>query len=162
MNKRGQVEQVFFYIFAIIVTAFIIFLGVKGVSYVITMASNVELVNFEKDINSQTKGNYDLNAGSITEKQIFVPTNLDVVCFVDQGITDFSMIKNNIVEQKISGLVKTGVKDENVYFSIKQNIISFKVENIKAKNGIQCKENPGNSIIIHMENKGSYTEVSLK
>ena len=162
MNKRGQIEQVFFYIFAIIVTAFILFLGIKGISYVMSTGSRVEIANFETDINSQTKINFNLNTGSITEKEIFAPTNLDVICFVDPGTTDFSIIKNSVVGQKISGLVKTGVKDENVYFSIKQNINSFKVENIKTKNGIQCKENPGGRVILHMENKGSYTEVSLK
>jgi len=163
MNKRGQIQQVFFYIFAIIVTAFILFLGIRGIYYLMETGSSVETVNFRININSQIKTNYNYNIGSVTEEDIFTPANLDVICFIDPDANpDFSIIKDSSIRQKISGLVKTGVKDENVYFSIKKEIDSFKVENMKAKNGIQCRENPGSRIVMHMENKGSYTEASLK
>lgn len=156
-------EQVFFYIFAIIVTAVILFLGIKAVGYLLETGSGVETANFKLDINSQIKKNFDLNTGSLTQEKIYAPANLDVVCFIDPSEDmDFNLIKDPAIRQKISGLAKSGVKDENVYFSIKKQLDSFKVDNMKPKNNIQCKENPGGQIIIQMENKGSYTEITLK
>ena len=109
MNKRGQIQQVFFYIFAIIVTAFILFLGIRGIYYLMETGSGVETANFKININSQIKTNHNYNLGSVTEEDIFTPANLDIICFIDPDVNlDFSIIKDNIVRQKISGLVKTG------------------------------------------------------
>lgn len=156
-------EQLFVYIFAIIVTAAILFLGIKAVGYLMNTGSSVEITNFELDIASQIKKNFDLNTLSLTQAKIYAPSNLDIVCFIDPGANlDFGSIQNSVVRQKISGLVKSGAKDENVYFSIKKQVDSFKVDNMKPKNNIQCKENPNGQITLQMENKGSYTEVSLK
>ena len=163
MSKRGQMEQVFFYIFAIIVTAVILFLGIKAVGYLLETGSGVETANFKLDINSHIKKNFDLNQISLTQEKIYTPSTMDVVCFIDPSVDlDFNLIKNSLVRQKISGLVKSGAKDENVYFSIKKQVDSFEVDNMKPKNNIQCKENPGGQITLQMENKGSYTEITLK
>lgn len=161
MNKRGQMQQVFFYIFAIIVTALILFLGIKGIYYVKTTGSEVEITNFITDIKSATQKNYNLGFGSVTSKELFTPSELTLVCFLDpEKRIDFSVISDPALKQKISLLSEQ--KDENVYINLqaKDNPLrSYKINNLKPKNDIQCIENPTDSIVLIFENKGKYAEV---
>lgn len=161
MNKRGQTEQIFVYIFAIIVTALILYFGIKGIIYIIHIGGGVETANFITDIKSAAQKNYDLGYTSRTSKELLVPKNLETICFINPDEKpDLSIIQNQNTKNAISIMTKT--KEENLYFNIKGGRIEpILIEHLKAKNGIQCKQGLFDRISLVFENKGNFAEVEI-
>lgn len=159
--KKGQTEQIFFYIFAIIVTAVILFLGMKAIGYTKTIGSQVELTNFITDIKSGAEKNFNLGLGSRTKTSLITLPNTNIICFLNPDETiDFSTIKNSKSRQIISKIYK--LQDSNMYISIDNKFENYNIKNIKVKNGIQCKEEPFQGFTLLFENKGSYSELEIE
>lgn len=160
MNKKAQTEQIFQYIFVLVVTAAVIFIGFKGVGYIKNTGQDVELANFYTDVKAGVERNYNLGELSKTDLDLLAPPNTRLICFLNpKEVDDFSVIKDQTLRTKISGL--SNAKDDNLYISLKEKMVTYKIENMKAKDGIQCKQQPGDLKLI-FENKGAYTELEIK
>ena len=161
INKKAQTEQIFFYIFAIIVTAVILFLGMKAIGYTKTIGSQVDLARFITDVNNGAQKNFDLGTGSLTKIDLYNPLGTKIICFLNpKENIDFSIIKDSKLQQEISSLSK--LKDSNMYIGVENELKAYNIENVKAKNGIQCKQEPFSGLSLIFENKGLYSEVEIK
>ncbi len=84
MNKKGMDQQIFTYIFAMIVLGLIIFFGIKMIKGVGDTAHAVENVKFKKDIDNQVQKIYSYSPGSKANLEIKgVPNGIKAVCFID-------------------------------------------------------------------------------
>jgi len=98
-NKKAQVSQVFIYVLAIIVFAFVLLYGYKAISKILQTQENVEIVRLEKDIISAIK---KTGYKDVIIKGLDIPSKYLKVCFVD--------LSN---EPTTSGSLKTRICDNS-------------------------------------------------
>ncbi|MEK6903818.1 MAG: hypothetical protein AABW64_04190 [Nanoarchaeota archaeon] len=81
--KRGVSNLVFIFLFALILMALILAFGIKSFMGVKEAADLVELLTFEKNVNTAVQQYYSFDAGSSAEKTFAVPSKITSVCFFD-------------------------------------------------------------------------------
>lgn len=82
MNKKGQIQQLFIYIMAIIVIGFLVLFGYRMIDKLFNQKCDVEQQSFYtqlgQDLGRSTR--YD----SISEGKLTKPCNYEQICFVDK------------------------------------------------------------------------------
>jgi len=158
--KRGQLDQPFVIIFALVVASVILILGYYSISGLIKTADSVETAKFYSDLKKNVETYYNYASGTNAQIKLNVPEGISGVCFVELNSVDESDIKYMGVAEDVGAFKKTA--DYNVFFSIKENIkpISpLRIERLKPKENPLCKDTIGRLDIV-LTNKGSYVEVS--
>ena len=158
--KRGQLDQPFVIIFALVVASVILILGYYSISGLIKTADSVETAKFYNDLKKNVETYYNYASGTNAQIKLNVPEGINGVCFVELNSVDESDIKYKGVAEDVGAFKKTA--DYNVFFSIKENIkpISpLRIERLKPKENPLCKDTIGRLDIV-LTNKGSYVEVS--
>ena len=158
--KRGQLDQPFIIIFALVVASVILILGYYSISGLIKTADSVETAKFYNDLKKNVETYYNYASGTNAQIKLNVPEGITGVCFVELNSVDEGDIKYKGVAEDVSAFKKTA--DYNVFFSIKENIkpISpLRIEKLKPKENPICKDTIGRLEIV-LTNKGSYVEVS--
>lgn len=110
MKKRGAIDQIFVYIFALIVAALIIGFGYYIITNVLKLGKEVETIKFKQDLEKNINLYYDFAPGTSANVQIRVPDGIKAVCFIVDG--EPSGIEYKDVE-KIASILK----DKNVFFA---------------------------------------------
>ena len=92
MRKRGQLDQPFIYIFAIIVIAFIIWFGFTYLSKTNALGEKALYVQFKSDLQDAITNTYNKNEGTLltfspssANKPLALPTAIKQICFQDLG-----------------------------------------------------------------------------
>ena len=155
MKKRGQLEQPFIYIFALVVIAFIIFFGFSAIRKVTKLGESVSTVTFKSELEKQVNHFYYMDTGSRGEVSLDVPLNFKYVCFADKsGVLDKFPQQDSILRN----LVKT--TDRNIYLLPAEGnkIESYTIANVRGSENPFCVLNSKGLIVFILENKGDYVE----
>ncbi len=115
MNKKGQAQQVFIYMMAIIVVGAIMLIGYKSIGNIFDQKCKVDFVDFKGNL--EEKFNLNSRYASFNEINIKVPCDYKEICFLDEGITNYDDIYSsgdNIAYKAIKQARKAGDKT-NVY-----------------------------------------------
>lgn len=158
--KRGQLDQPFVIIFALVVGAVILILGYYSVTNLMKTAGSVETAKFYSDLKRNVNIYYDFAPGSNALVKLNVPDGIRGVCFVELDDVD----ENNIKFEDVSKLVKAfkNAGDYNVFFSVDKDAEKpnpLRIDRLKPKENPLCKDTFGGLEII-LTNKGRYVEVS--
>ena len=158
--KRGQLDQPFVIIFALVVASVILILGYYSISGLIKTADSVETAKFYNDLKKNVETYYNYASGTNAQIKLNVPEGINGVCFVELNSVDESDIKYKGVAEDVGAFKKTA--DYNVFFSINKGIkpvSPLRIEKLKPKENPLCKDTIGKLEIV-LTNKGSYVEVS--
>ncbi len=154
MKKRGQLEQPFIYIFALIVIAFILFFGFNAIKKVMKLGETVSAVQFKIELEKEINHIYYLDTGSRGEVSLNVPVDFKYICFTDKG-----SVLDKFPEQ--DNLLRILAKDDKNIFLIPKtgsNVEKYSIANIKGKENPLCILSANNKFIFILENKGDHVE----
>jgi hypothetical protein len=86
--KRGQLNQVFIYILAILVIAFIFFFGYQQINNLLKLAEKTKFIEFQRDLEKAINNIYYKNPGSTIyyskdsrNKPLILPKDASKICF---------------------------------------------------------------------------------
>ena len=87
MNKRGLgVSQAFTFIVLVITFSLVMLFGYKSIAGLLVKGEQIELVQFQKDLENSIKVLYT-DFGSVREEQFKLPGKYTQICFVDMDFT---------------------------------------------------------------------------
>lgn len=86
-------QQVFIFIFALILMALVLVFGIKNLLLVTTTAEKVETLSFVEDLKKEVQTYYNFDVGSTKYLTLSVPADVNQICFFNnqlplQGISD--------------------------------------------------------------------------
>lgn len=134
MKKRGQMDQIFVYIFLVVVAGLILIFGYRGIQQVIHTGEDVEFVKFLTEFRKETDKYYYLAEGSMKKVSLRVGFGIKEVCFVGED-RDF-----DYEDEEVNALMKT-LKDKNMFFVMKkgkEKIGAQKIEHLKPAGNLLC------------------------
>src|SRR3989344_3584699 len=90
---KGMTQQIFIFIFALIMMALVLLFGVRQLSVVTTTADKVETLVFIDDFTKEIQSYTNFDIGSSKQVRLSLPSGINQVCFFDpkqpvQGISD--------------------------------------------------------------------------
>jgi len=156
MNKRGQYNKIFTFIFALIVAALIISFGYYAITNILNLSKEVETVKFKKDLEKKINAYYDFAPGTSAYVELSVPAGIKAVCFVDSG--DVKDIKYGDVKEEAEILKG----DKNVFFStVKEDTVAepFELKKFKPNPDPLCINTLDGVLDIDLVTKGDYVEI---
>ena len=160
--KRGQLEQPFVYIFALVVAALVIFLGYFLINGLLKTGKQVETIRFENDLKNEIKSIYDFSPGTTSNYKNIVPSGIKGICFIDVSNVNLEEIKYEDIKDIVSVLKDAG-SDKNMFYSVSVQVKQpppIKIDKLKPKTNLLCKSTSRGILELDMENKGSFVEVS--
>ena len=141
MNKKAINNQIFVYIFAILVIGLILIFGIRTIGQVKIKGDQAEVVKFFNDVDAIVERVYDYDVGSsVTLDKIRVPGVVKRVCFEDHD----SYV--NVYVETIPG-VDIDPNDKGI-----DNVNVDKLR-ILTNGGLICKDKIGGKIEITLEKK---------
>lgn len=156
MNSKGQIQQVFIYILAIIIVGLILLIGYKAINGMIQKSCDVQKTNFQTDIRVMIDRYNDY--GSTHVKEINTPCGYFQVCFVDSEKIGEPITTSNTI-------IKNSVHD-----NVSQNIFMMKAditepigydEKIQVEGGIICINSSSGKFNIKFTGLGKKVRISL-
>ena len=150
--KAQMVGQIFIYILAVILVAFILIYGYNAVQTFKTRAEQVSYIKFKTDVESAIKS-ISSDYGSIKKAEFLVPSGYREVCFID---LDHPVVPSG--HPIIKDSVESGVK-ENLFLVREIEEESFYVGKIEVA-GNSCIEVKAGKIKVQLEGKGDHAIIS--
>lgn len=137
MKKNAQAQQVFTYIFAIVVIGAIVLFGYKAFNNMRDKAENVAYLTFQTDLTNAVDS-MSYSYGSVSKKILTVPSGYEEVCFVD--LDCFAEKKctfdDDFKYPIIKNYVESGAK-ENVFLKDK-SFYGGNITVVEDKDGFDC------------------------
>ena len=165
--KKGQAQQIFVWIFILILAVTTLFFGIKTFRQGENLKDEVLLVDFSKNLERQINNFYYLDIGSSGKEDFILPSNVREVCFLNQTITE-NPPGNPI--NPIDGPNPTYInqlKEFSNVFIFPET--SFKQNRFKLSNFIVSSDSPyenplcipviGGRVNIKFENVGNFVEI---
>jgi len=150
--KKAQ-SHILIYIISLLIITLIIFFSLKQAENINKKRNQFEILNFKTTLqNIITKQKY-ASYNSIAEKNIFCPSETELICFVDR-----EKPFNEFTNIKLSSDIQV-YKDKNTFFYPK-NILPINLEGFSLKENPLCVKKQGNSINLKFINKGNTTLIS--
>lgn len=149
-TKAQMIGQIFIYILAVVMVAFILLYGYSAIKTFKDRAEQVAFIKFKTDLESTVKS-VSFDYGTVKKAEFLVPSGYKEVCFIDLNkptIPDDPVIEDS---------VKSGV-EKNVFLVAQVAEESFYVGNITVKD--PCMAVKGGKIKIRLEGKGNYAAIS--
>jgi hypothetical protein len=119
-KKKGEVSQIFTYISTAIVIVIVLGFGIKWLSGLLGNVSEIECVQFKKDLELRIRNNMDY--GKIDTRPLRVDCDFREVCFMSDPIFD----KDMKIDE--SGTILTRLMNHSIEGNVKQNV--FFINNI--------------------------------
>ena len=167
--KKAQLQQIFIYIFALIVIGLVLYFGVRALTGTKKVATAVEIENFIRDVRSEYETILSLGPGSYEIKSIFAPSGITEICFTADQVSETNAINeasSASIGKEIYGFKQAGSQD-NVFIIDARGTVqrSFKLEkldidNSQAGNQIVCFRVAGGRFTIRFENAGDVVKIS--
>lgn len=133
-------DQIFVYIFLVVVAGLILVFGYKGIQQVMHTGEDVEFIKFLTDFRKETDKYYYLAEGSMKKVSMRIGPDVKEVCFVGDD-RDF-----NYENEEVNVLMKS-LKDKNMFFVMvgdKERLEAQKIEHLKpAENPLCIKSSLG-------------------
>lgn len=128
--RRGAIDQVFIYIFVVIVIGFIMFFGFKQIANLNKLSEKSNYAVFKSDFSKAVDDVYYMNKGSILtfsresrNKPLALPKEIKKVCFKNNKVLLNSEKYNDFtVEHFVPA-------SEDLCINVVNGLISFKLEN---------------------------------
>lgn len=168
--KKGQLAEPFKYIFALIVIALIIWFGFFVIQKLISFGGEVGEVKFRTEIKDSIRSVYNLAPGSVDEVKFRVPSNVQYACFVNVDPFKINEIMGKLkgydeIQDVVGVLLETGGSSKNVFLQVKKGSKDLKesfyeINNLRAKEDVQCFNVLQGVMNLRLENKGKFVEVS--
>ncbi|MBI2508228.1 hypothetical protein HYV89_04720 [Candidatus Woesearchaeota archaeon] len=165
--KRGQTQEIFVWLFVLIVAAAILFFGIKLIKKSEGLKDEVLIVKLFNDIDKKLSQYYFLDKGSSGEERFLLPRNIEWVCFAKKGAINFNYLSRPHVGGEDGKLMRDilGILDEGTYVFVGPlNLYEnnrFKL-NIKIKTEVLCKEVVNGVLSLDLENKGVSDGIEVK
>ncbi|MDD5133698.1 MAG: hypothetical protein PHD81_00950 [Candidatus Nanoarchaeia archaeon] len=161
--KKAQTEQIFVFIFAMVVIAALIFLGLKLIKSTTCTADRVELANAMTNINKYINIAYNMAPGSVIQRQLAIPKSLKFFCFIDPENPDYEKIKDTTVKNIIQSRIEAGDKS-NFYWQMGGKCpaqpLQKTYDKLKISKTLYLTPDSG-TITIKLENKGDNVDIYL-
>ncbi|MBN2459265.1 hypothetical protein JXB28_03185 [Candidatus Woesearchaeota archaeon] len=148
--RKAQISQVFTYLMAILVVGLIVFVGYKGVAWILNTNCEHGKAAFQKEL-FQLIDDYS-DRGSTRVEMLSAPCDVTKVCFADlshcenpeQNIPDFEPFIRSSLDEKYRGVVISSVYDcDNIYANI--FIVGKTTEPLGYAPKLVLKQDVGNS-----------------
>ncbi|MBS3130982.1 hypothetical protein J4212_00980 [Candidatus Woesearchaeota archaeon] len=160
MKKAQLISQVFIYIVAVLVTAFILGFGYKAIASFKEKAGQASELKLRNDMTNAVK-TISSDYGSVRVMDIRVPGGYNEVCFVktyngfpsDQSaatIADYPIIKNSIDSNS----------EDNVFLVDNIERSSFAIGKIDPDPDFLCAKIPSGILRLKLEGMGDHTRIS--
>jgi len=159
--KRGQTQEIFVWLFVLIVAGAILFFGIKLIKKSEGLKDEVLVVKFFNDLDKKLSQYYFLDKGSSGEEKFLLPGDVKKVCFVNET---GSFVKGNIPGN--DGEIIDNLKEFGDAFILPFNAYNENRFNISTK--ITIDENPkcldviNGVLIANLENLGVKQGVQIK
>ena len=88
MEKRGQTQEVFVWLFVLVVAASILFFGIKLIKKSEGLKDDVLAVKFFNDLDKKLKQYYFLDKGSSGQENFLLPGDVEEVCFIKNDLVN--------------------------------------------------------------------------
>jgi len=158
--KKGQINQIFIYIMAVIIFAAIMLYGYKAIHNIIVKGDYVEYNNFKKNFENTIENSKSY--GEINVKSFLLPPGTSQICIVDLSETDTGRINSSYT----SAIVKDAweVRAYNVFLlpAKYDNLLVEGLQVSDAGNKFLCEEtSPAKSkITLRFEGLGNAVRIS--
>ena len=91
--QKGMSQQVFIFIFALIMMALVLIFGVRQLFVVTDTATTVETLSFVEDFKQEVQAYTNFDVGSSKQVKLSLPSGVNQICFFNtqqpiQGISD--------------------------------------------------------------------------
>lgn len=164
MNKKAMDQQIFTYIFAMIVLGLILFFGIKMIKGVGDTASAVETIKFKTDIDNQVQKLYGYSPGSKDKLEVKgVPNGVKAVCFIDLT-TPVNLNEIPYDDVKLFAEGEKGTRT-NVFFAASSN--KYKTPDPTTVSKLKPNPNPlcvtitaKRTLEAKLQNEGDFVKVS--
>lgn len=152
MKKAQILSQPIIFIFILVVSALVLFFGIRAVLNLQQRASLIELTTSVNDLKDITQQYYSFSEGSSTEITISFPADIKYICIGNnQNIPDNVKKYDQYITEYIAAS-----PDYNLFVVPKQKISRFKIPNLKPITDPLCLINQQKAIL---ENKGTHVEI---
>jgi hypothetical protein len=108
--NRGQVNQVFIFIIAILVVGVIVIVGVRSMSGLIDDKCTADFVTFQDRLRDAVLTNNDYKA--VNEAKLSSPCGYQYLCMVDSRHVKEGNLLNGFTGEKGSFIIRDSVKDK--------------------------------------------------
>ncbi|MBI2105661.1 hypothetical protein HYT56_02370 [Candidatus Woesearchaeota archaeon] len=159
MLKRGQTQEIFTWIFVIIVAVAILFFGIKLLKNTNELKDGVLVVKFFNDLDKKLSQYYFLDKGSSGEEKFLLPSNVEWICFVNPDSADSypPYIEEKILINGLKGFSNVfigpfGLYEENRFNASTKLYLTDPV----------CKKISNGVLIINLENEGVKDGIAIK
>jgi len=173
-SKRSQAQEIFVFIMALILVAFILVFGYKAISGFMKDIQKTSLIEFQTKLESTVK-KMSSNYGSVDRLDLQIPKDVTKICFLQQGYTgekistqlcggdlgdsgDFG--KQGDYDLTICNLWPEDTSQENVFLLPISETISIKTVQLEIENGYLCLKPVAGQISLRLEGKGDHTKLS--
>lgn len=164
MRKAQVISQVFIYILTVVVFGIILLYGYNAIRNMSAKADQVLLIQLKKEIkNAIEKTDY----GSVTKQELSIPSRFNEICFVDlnydpspltgicnQGDPDYQPLVCDSWDDDVKANMFL-IKDKSTVESDDVGTIK-----IKGSSGYICIKAFQGRVILKLEGKGKYVELS--
>ncbi|MBS3167491.1 hypothetical protein J4403_04805 [Candidatus Woesearchaeota archaeon] len=156
MNKKGF-EQIYVYIFVIIVVAITFVVGFKAINALKEKQSQVELISFYNDLDREVKKFYNADYLSADDITLNLPSSIKKVCFttdkIDINLNSFDITSKAIMQNKYGGTSR-----KNVFIfpdtAAKPNQGYYFIKNLEVSQNPLCIQTKSGSLSFTLQNKG--------
>jgi len=160
--KKGIAGQVFIYIIALFLVAFIMIYGYKAIKTLTTKTDQITFLKFKTDLESAV-GSISSDYGSVERKTFFIGDKYKKACFVTsyQSFYTDSASLSAITEPVIRDSVKSEVED-NAFLVMATVEDSFNAGDIEVNNiyHFLCIDVIAGNVKIQLEGKGDHAVIS--
>ncbi|MBS3150957.1 hypothetical protein J4443_01085 [Candidatus Woesearchaeota archaeon] len=158
--KRGQTQQIFVWLFVLIVATSILFFGIKLIKKTENLKDDVLVVNFFNDLDKKLSQYYYLDRGSSGEERFLLPGDARWVCFVNET---GNFVEGNVPDND-GGLVDK-LKDFSDVFVGPLNLYEENRFNMSTKitldNNPECFDVANGALTINLKNEGVVKGINI-
>lgn len=155
--KRGQTQQIFVWIFVLVVAAAILFFGIKLIKKSESLKDEVLVVRFFQNLDKKLSQYYFLDKGSNGEERFLLPNEVREVCFVKSEMITSS--ENNYFYQ-LREFSDVFIKPESLYSENRYNLTTKFT--FTANSTFKCLNVVNGVLNVEFMNQGANNGVEIK
>ena len=133
MEKRGQTQEVFVWLFVLVVAASILFFGIKLIKKSEGLKDDVLAVKFFNDLDKKLKQYYFLDKGSSGQENFLLPGDVEEVCFInpkDLDDEDLDDVEENKYFYQLKDFSNVFIMPNTLYQENRYNLTTiFAIDN---------------------------------
>ena len=159
MDKKGVIDRIYIFIFALIVGAGLVFLGLRVISSILPQNTEVQMARFQSALRDQF---VNIEYGVSKELSIPTPPLISRICFYDPKQADAKDANPDAYDFRSTKMEEMGHQGDNV-FLMKKEIIQGrgKINGISLSNKyVKCFETSGGYLQLRAEG-GDYGTILI-